>query len=208
MLLVDTQMKTLRRPAALSDFLHCQDGHLGDIVDALRSDWLLKVGVSPQGLPQVSPQDVTLGFHLRLGGMGQVCGRLGPAKKEAASVLMSYAITGTSTEGILAIKPQSAVLNPGRLNPGRLSCVIRCTLYLLHLPERLCFAIAVPPELLNHPHCCLLPQTMAMVESIWPSEQLAMALTTPVDPSNLNPADPQVGQPPCLAHTALNTIYT
>ena len=43
MLLVDTQMKTLRRPAALSDFLHCQDGHLGDIVDALRSDWLLKV---------------------------------------------------------------------------------------------------------------------------------------------------------------------
>ena len=45
MLLVDTQMKTLRRPAALSDFLHCQDGHLGDIVDALRSDWLLKVGL-------------------------------------------------------------------------------------------------------------------------------------------------------------------
>ncbi len=43
MLLVDTQMKTLRRPAALSDFLHCQDGHLGDVVDALRSDWLLKV---------------------------------------------------------------------------------------------------------------------------------------------------------------------
>ena len=47
MLLVDTQMKTLRRPAALSYFLHCQDGHLGDIVDALRSDWLLKVGTSP-----------------------------------------------------------------------------------------------------------------------------------------------------------------
>ena len=43
MLLVDTQMKTLRRPAALSDFLQCQEGHLGDVVDALRSDWLLKV---------------------------------------------------------------------------------------------------------------------------------------------------------------------
>ncbi|KAA6419936.1 MAG: dynein heavy chain axonemal [Trebouxia sp. A1-2] len=42
MLLVDTQMKTLRRPAALSDFLQCQEGHLGDVVDALRSDWLLK----------------------------------------------------------------------------------------------------------------------------------------------------------------------
>lgn len=46
MLLVDTQMKTLRRPAALPDFLHCQDGHLGDVVDALRSDWLLKVAHS------------------------------------------------------------------------------------------------------------------------------------------------------------------
>ena len=34
---------------------------------------------------------------------------------------------------------------------------------------------------------------MAMVESIWPSEQLAMALTTPVDPANFDPADPQVG---------------
>ena len=43
MLLVDTQMKTLRRPAALPDFLHTQEGHLSDIVDALRSDWLLKV---------------------------------------------------------------------------------------------------------------------------------------------------------------------
>ena len=37
---------------------------------------------------------------------------------------------------------------------------------------------------------CLL-QTMAMVESIWPSEQLAMALTTAVDPANHDPADPQ-----------------
>ena len=46
MLLVDTQMKTLRRPAALSDFLHCQEGHLGDVVDALRSDWLLKVSLN------------------------------------------------------------------------------------------------------------------------------------------------------------------
>lgn len=46
MLLVDTQMKTLRRPAALSDFLQCQDGHLGDVVDALRSDWLLKVWIA------------------------------------------------------------------------------------------------------------------------------------------------------------------
>lgn len=43
MLLVDTQMKTLRRPAALPDFLQTQEGHLSDIVDALRSDWLLKV---------------------------------------------------------------------------------------------------------------------------------------------------------------------
>ena len=43
MLLVDTQMKILRRPASLPDFLHCQDSHLGDVVDALRSDWLLKV---------------------------------------------------------------------------------------------------------------------------------------------------------------------
>ena len=48
MLLVDTQMKTLRRPAALPDFLHTQEGHLSDIVDALRSDWLLKV--CPQSL--------------------------------------------------------------------------------------------------------------------------------------------------------------
>ncbi|KAL0050690.1 hypothetical protein WJX82_005287 [Trebouxia sp. C0006] len=79
MLLVDTQMKTLRRPAALSDFLQCQEGHLGDVVDALRSDWLLK--------------------------------------------------------------------------------------------------------------------TMAMIESIWPSEQLAMALTNPVDAQDVDPADPQVQIP-------------
>lgn len=46
---------------------------------------------------------------------------------------------------------------------------------------------------------------MAMVESIWPSEQLAMALTTPVDPSSLDPADPQVGQCPPLG--SLNTKY-
>ena len=44
---------------------------------------------------------------------------------------------------------------------------------------------------------------MAMVESIWPSEQLAMALTTPVDPSNLDPADPQVGCRPRLADKRL-----
>ena len=41
------------------------------------------------------------------------------------------------------------------------------------------------------------PQTMAMVESIWPSEQLATALTNPVDDENLDPADPQVGAGPC-----------
>ena len=62
----------------------------------------------------------------------------------------------------------------------------------------------VPPEVLHDCHCCLLPQTMAMVESIWPSEQLAMALTTPVDPSNLDPADPQVGHLPCQAHAVEN----
>ena len=41
---------------------------------------------------------------------------------------------------------------------------------------------------------------MAMVESIWPSEQLATALTNPVDAEaeNLDPADPQVGAGPCL----------
>lgn len=43
MLLVDTQMRMLRRPASLPDFLHTQEGHLSDVVDALRSDWLLKV---------------------------------------------------------------------------------------------------------------------------------------------------------------------
>ena len=36
-------------------------------------------------------------------------------------------------------------------------------------------------------------QTMAMVESIWPSEQLATALTSTVDAQSLDPADPQVG---------------
>ncbi len=33
---------------------------------------------------------------------------------------------------------------------------------------------------------------MAMIESIWPSEQLAMALTSPVDADAVDPADPQV----------------
>ena len=33
---------------------------------------------------------------------------------------------------------------------------------------------------------------MAMIESIWPSEQLAMALTNPVDAQDVDPADPQV----------------
>ncbi len=33
---------------------------------------------------------------------------------------------------------------------------------------------------------------MAMIESIWPSEQLAMALTSPVDAQDVDPADPQV----------------
>ena len=61
----------------------------------------------------------------------------------------------------------------------------------------------VPLEVLHDCTCCLLPQTMAMVESIWPSEQLAMALTTPVDPSNLDPADPQVGHCPPLADESL-----
>lgn len=31
-----------------------------------------------------------------------------------------------------------------------------------------------------------------MIESIWPSEQLAMALTSPVDAQDVDPADPQV----------------
>lgn len=65
--------------------------------------------------------------------------------------------------------------------------------------DRFALLWLLPPEVLCDCHFCLLPQTMAMVESIWPSEQLAMALTTPVDPSNLDPADPQVGTCPCLA---------
>ena len=59
-----------------------------------------------------------------------------------------------------------------------------------------------PLEVLKQCYRCLLPQTMAMVESIWPSEQLAMALTASVDPSNLDPADPQV------ASGILNTHLT
>lgn len=50
MLLVDTQMKTLRRPASLPDFLHTQEDHLSDVVDALRSDWLLKVCFLANGM--------------------------------------------------------------------------------------------------------------------------------------------------------------
>ena len=43
MLLVDTELQILRRPAALADFLHLQELHIGDVTDALKSDWILKV---------------------------------------------------------------------------------------------------------------------------------------------------------------------
>ena len=43
MLLVDTELQVLRRPAALADFLHLQELHIGDVTDALKSDWILKV---------------------------------------------------------------------------------------------------------------------------------------------------------------------
>ena len=43
MLLVDTELHILRRPAALADFLHLQELHIGDVTDALKSDWILKV---------------------------------------------------------------------------------------------------------------------------------------------------------------------
>ena len=47
-------------------------------------------------------------------------------------------------------------------------------------------------------------QTMAMVESIWPSEQLATALTSTVDAQSLDPADPQVGV--CLLMTGTQPL--
>lgn len=47
MLLVDVELKTLRRPAPLHEFLDLQDLHIGDVTDALRSDWVLKVVYSP-----------------------------------------------------------------------------------------------------------------------------------------------------------------
>ena len=43
MLLVDTELQSLRRPAALADFLHLHELHIGDVTDALKSDWILKV---------------------------------------------------------------------------------------------------------------------------------------------------------------------
>ena len=81
----------------------------------------------------------------------------------------------------------------------------RWTLYILSVLWINSFALPwlVPSELLGDRQCCLLLQTMAMVESIWPSEQLAMALTTPVDPSNLDSADPQVRHRPSLTHESL-----
>ncbi len=50
MLLVDTELQILRRPAALADFLHLQELHIGDVTDALKSDWILKVSCVVRGV--------------------------------------------------------------------------------------------------------------------------------------------------------------
>lgn len=45
MLLVDLVMEDLQFPAELDDYKECQDMHLTDATDQLKSDWVLKVGI-------------------------------------------------------------------------------------------------------------------------------------------------------------------
>ncbi|KAK9829119.1 hypothetical protein WJX72_004004 [[Myrmecia] bisecta] len=55
MLLVDVQLAALHRPAPLADFLAAQDLHIGDVTDALRSDWVLKAMAMVE---EIYPPDV------------------------------------------------------------------------------------------------------------------------------------------------------
>ncbi len=77
-------------------------------------------------------------------------------------------------------------------------CASPCKLSLHFSKAKLCVTLGASGAvhaswLAQADHACWgLLQTMAMIESIWPSEQLAMALTNPVDARDVDPADPQV----------------